>query len=112
MYGSVWSATRRREAAAFVEDDERYEEQWREALPAKPGRRGRGPASEPYDPDAAEEEALTRRRGRPRRSAVPQPDMNRPMDAVDVAAAPSPHSTAPCCTGCRPRRWSPTSRRA
>ncbi|WND34753.1 DNA translocase FtsK [Streptomyces sp. BB1-1-1] len=75
------------EAAAFVEDDERYEEQWREALPAKPGRRGRGPASEPYDPDAAEEEALTRRRGRPRRSAVPQPDMNRPMDAVDVAAA-------------------------
>ncbi|MEJ1202387.1 MULTISPECIES: DNA translocase FtsK [unclassified Streptomyces] len=75
------------EADAFVEDDERYEEQWREALPAKPGRRGRGPASEPYDPDAAEEEALTRRRGRPRRSAVPQPDMNRPMDAVDVAAA-------------------------
>ncbi|MFE1027792.1 DNA translocase FtsK [Streptomyces sp. NPDC058818] len=75
------------EADAFVEDDERYEEQWREALPAKPGRRGRGPASESYDPDAAEEEALTRRRGRPRRSAVPQPDMNRPMDAVDVAAA-------------------------
>ncbi|MFE0802928.1 DNA translocase FtsK [Streptomyces sp. NPDC058812] len=75
------------EADAFGEDDERYEEQWREALPAKPGRRGRGPASEPYDPDAAEEEALTRRRGRPRRSAVPQPDMNRPMDAVDVAAA-------------------------
>lgn len=75
------------EADAFVEDDERYEEQWREALPAKPGRRGRGPASEPYDPEAAEEEALTRRPGRPRRSAVPQPDMNRPMDAVDVAAA-------------------------
>ncbi|MGW7278973.1 DNA translocase FtsK [Streptomyces sp. NPDC054844] len=75
------------EADAFVEDDERYEEQWREALPAKPARRGRGPASEPYDPDAAEDEALTRRRGRPRRSAVPQPDMNRPMDAVDVAAA-------------------------
>ncbi|MFJ7769255.1 DNA translocase FtsK [Streptomyces sp. NPDC097107] len=75
------------EADAFVEDDERYEEQWREALPAKPARRGRGPAPEPYDPDAAEDEALTRRRGRPRRSAVPQPDMNRPMDAVDVAAA-------------------------
>ncbi|MFJ8149243.1 DNA translocase FtsK [Streptomyces sp. NPDC096048] len=75
------------EADAFGEDDERYEEQWREALPAKPRRRGGGPAAEPYDPDAAEEEALTRRRGRPRRSAVPQPDMNRPMDAVDVAAA-------------------------
>ncbi|WP_029382727.1 DNA translocase FtsK, partial [Streptomyces leeuwenhoekii] len=28
-----------------------------------------------------------RRRGRPRRPAVPQPDMNRPMDAVDIAAA-------------------------
>ncbi|MFB6552557.1 DNA translocase FtsK [Streptomyces sp. NPDC056405] len=75
------------EADAFGEDDERYEEQWREALPAKPRRRGGGPAAEPYDPDVAEEEALTRRRGRPRRSAVPQPEMNRPMDAVDVAAA-------------------------
>lgn len=40
-----------------------------------------------YDPEGAEEEALTRRRGRPRRSAVPQPDMQRGMDAVDVAAA-------------------------
>ncbi|MFB7091286.1 DNA translocase FtsK [Streptomyces sp. NPDC056296] len=75
------------EADAFGEDDERYEEQWREALPAKTRRRGGGPAAEPYDPDVAEEEALTRRRGRPRRSAVPQPEMNRPMDAVDVAAA-------------------------
>lgn len=67
------------------EDDARYEEQWREALPAR-GRR-RGPAPESYDPDRAEEEALSRRRGRPRRSAVPQPDMERQMDAVDVAAA-------------------------
>ncbi|MES5818300.1 DNA translocase FtsK [Streptomyces sp. RG80] len=66
-------------------DDERYDEQWREALPAR-GRR-RAPAPEAYDPDGAEQEALTRRRGRPRRSAVPQPDMDRPMDAVDVAAA-------------------------
>ncbi|GAA3955320.1 DNA translocase FtsK [Streptomyces marokkonensis] len=74
------------ETDAFGEDDERYEEQWREALPAKPRGRG-GPAAQPYDPDAAEEEVLTRRRGRPRRSAVPQPEMNRPMDAVDVAAA-------------------------
>ncbi|MBD0418555.1 cell division protein FtsK [Streptomyces sp. TRM S81-3] len=68
------------------EDDERYEQQWREALPARSRRRG-GPDPEPYDPDGAEQEALARRRGRPRRSAVPQPDMNRPMDAVDVAAA-------------------------
>ncbi|MFI6809228.1 DNA translocase FtsK [Streptomyces luteogriseus] len=70
----------------FGEDDERYEEQWREALPARPRGR-RAPAPEAYDPDSAEQEALTRRRGRPRRSAVPQPDMDRPRDAVDVAAA-------------------------
>ncbi len=70
----------------FAEDDERYDEQWREALPARPrGRRTPAPAA--YDPDSAEQEALSRRRGRPRRSAVPQPDMDRPMDAVDVAAA-------------------------
>ncbi|CAL9594789.1 hypothetical protein SUDANB2_05301 [Streptomyces sp. enrichment culture] len=68
------------------DDDERYEEQWREALPARPrGRRAPAPAA--YDPESAEEEALTRRRGRPQRSAVPQPDMDRPRDAVDVAAA-------------------------
>ncbi|WP_179272422.1 DNA translocase FtsK [Streptomyces sp. XY006] len=68
------------------DDDERYEEQWRGALPARPrGRRAPAPAA--YDPESAEEEALTRRRGRPRRSAVPQPDMDRPRDAVDVAAA-------------------------
>ncbi|WP_371668788.1 DNA translocase FtsK [Streptomyces sp. NBC_00289] len=69
------------------EDDERYEDQWREALPAPARSRRRGPAPEGYDPDSAEQEALTRRRGRPRRSAVPQPDMDRPLDAVDVAAA-------------------------
>ncbi|WP_249125884.1 DNA translocase FtsK [Streptomyces sp. A2-16] len=69
----------------FGEDDERYDEQWREALPAR-GRR-RGPAPESYDPDGAEQEALSQRRGRPRRSAVPQPAMDRQMDAVDIAAA-------------------------
>ncbi|MFF8632586.1 DNA translocase FtsK [Streptomyces pilosus] len=69
----------------FGEDDARYDEQWREALPAS--RRGRRPAPEEYDPDAMEHEAPTRRRSRSRRSAVQQPDMNRPMDAVDVAAA-------------------------
>ncbi|MFJ9247402.1 DNA translocase FtsK [Streptomyces sp. NPDC101776] len=69
----------------FGEDDERYDEQWREALPARP--RKRGSDSEAYDPDSAEQDALSKRRSRPRRSAVPQPDMHRPMDAVDVAAA-------------------------
>ncbi|WP_217246285.1 DNA translocase FtsK [Streptomyces sp. AC602_WCS936] len=74
------------EADEYGDDDERYDEQWREALPARSRKRG-GPAAEPYDPDGAEQEALARRRTRPRRSAVPQPDMDRPMDAVDVAAA-------------------------
>ncbi|MFF9495312.1 DNA translocase FtsK [Streptomyces flaveolus] len=71
----------------ITDDDERYDDQWRESLPARPRRRGGPPAAEPYDPDGVEQEALARRRGRPRRSAVPQPDANRPMDAVDVAAA-------------------------
>ncbi|MFC5957857.1 DNA translocase FtsK [Streptomyces pratens] len=74
-----------REPEEFGEDDERYDEQWREALPAS--RRGRGRAPQEHEPDLVEQQALSRRRGRPRRSAVPQPDMNRPMDAVDVAAA-------------------------
>ncbi|WP_395573391.1 DNA translocase FtsK [Streptomyces sp. BK79] len=74
------------ETEEYADDEERYDEQWREALPARPRRRG-GPAAGPYDPDGAEQEALARRRGRPRRSAVPQPEAGRPMDAVDVAAA-------------------------
>ncbi|MGA4901868.1 DNA translocase FtsK [Streptomyces griseoincarnatus] len=73
------------EPEEYGEDDERYEEQWREALPQS--RRRRRPASEEYDQERAEEEALTRRQRRPRRSAVPQPDADRAMDAVDVAAA-------------------------
>ncbi|MFF8827691.1 DNA translocase FtsK [Streptomyces sp. NPDC015131] len=66
-------------------DDERYDEQWREALPARPRGAARPGA---YDPDDAEEEALTRRR-RPRRAAAApaEPDFDRPRDAVDVAAA-------------------------
>ncbi|WP_234358544.1 DNA translocase FtsK [Streptomyces sp. NRRL B-24085] len=71
----------------FGEDDERYDEQWREALPARGRKRGPAPAPEAYDPDGAEQEALSQRRGRPRRSAVPQPAMDRQMDAVDIAAA-------------------------
>lgn len=74
------------EGEEYSEDEQRYDDQWREALPASRGRK-RGPAPEAYDPDGAEQEALSRRRGRPRRSAVPQPEMGRPMDAVDVAAA-------------------------
>ncbi|MGW3818522.1 DNA translocase FtsK [Streptomyces sp. NPDC005046] len=70
---------------AFVEDEERYDEQWRDGLRAGSRRRSRAPES--YDPDSAEQEALTRRRSRPRRPGAQQPDMNRPMDAVDVAAA-------------------------
>ncbi|WP_329290872.1 DNA translocase FtsK [Streptomyces sp. NBC_01455] len=69
----------------FGEDDERYDEQWREALPAR-SRRGPGGPGE-YDRESAEEEALTKRRGRPRRAPARQHDPNRPMDAVDVAAA-------------------------
>ncbi|WP_150135341.1 DNA translocase FtsK [Streptomyces hyaluromycini] len=67
------------------EDDERYDEQWRQALPARSRRRPGTPQD--YDPDGAEQEALAKRRGRPRRSAVPQPELGRQMDAVDVAAA-------------------------
>ncbi|WP_345008375.1 DNA translocase FtsK [Streptomyces shaanxiensis] len=70
----------------YTEDDQRYDDQWRGTLPASRGRK-RTAAPEAYDPDSAEQEALSRRRGRPRRSAVPQPEMDRPMDAVDVAAA-------------------------
>ncbi|MFK0118832.1 DNA translocase FtsK [Streptomyces sp. NPDC090994] len=73
------------EAEGFS-DDERYEEPWREAPPAR-SRRRPAPAPQTYDPDTAEEEALTRRRGRPRRAAAAQAGGNRRMDAVDVAAA-------------------------
>ncbi|MFJ8939668.1 DNA translocase FtsK [Streptomyces sp. NPDC102365] len=67
------------------DDDERYEEQWREALPESPRRRRTAP--EAYEPDDAEQEALSERRSRRRRPAVQQPALDRPMDAVDVAAA-------------------------
>lgn len=70
-----------------TDDDHRYDEQWREAVPARARRSGarRSEAPVDYDPDQAESEALSRRR-RPRRGSV-QPAMDRPMDAVDVAAA-------------------------
>ncbi|MEW2131584.1 DNA translocase FtsK [Streptomyces sp. NPDC005435] len=74
-------------AADGLVDDEfaEYDEEWRESAPGRP--RTRRGAPEGHGPDSAEEDALARRRGRPRRSAVPQPDPKRPMDAVDVAAA-------------------------
>ncbi|MFJ4525953.1 DNA translocase FtsK [Streptomyces sp. NPDC088810] len=73
------------EADRFAVDDEGYDEQWREATPVRPRRRAGAPQA--YDPERAEDEAITQRRGRPRRSAVPQPDLQRQLDAVDVAAA-------------------------
>ncbi|MEV7084287.1 DNA translocase FtsK [Streptomyces sp. NPDC093085] len=72
----------------YRDDDERYDEQWRQALPAA-GRRPsgrRGPAG-PYDPDQAEVEALSKRRKPRRPAAHAAGDGERPMDAVDVAAA-------------------------
>ncbi|MFF0202088.1 DNA translocase FtsK [Streptomyces sp. NPDC005017] len=69
----------------FTGDEERYDEQWREALPARPRRRGSAP--EAYDPETAEGEALSRRRGRPRRFAASGHGADRQMDAVDFAAA-------------------------
>ncbi|MEW2494173.1 DNA translocase FtsK [Streptomyces nodosus] len=71
------------EEFARTEDDERYEEQWREALPRS---RRRGPDPEAFQPAEAEQEALARRRSRPRRPSA-QPALGREMDAVDVAAA-------------------------
>ncbi|MEU1799022.1 DNA translocase FtsK [Streptomyces californicus] len=69
----------------YEDDDERYDEQWRDALPEGPRRRGTQRTDAGPDHDRAEEEALTKRR-RPRRPSA-QPAMNRPLDAVDVAAA-------------------------
>ncbi|MEU6988448.1 DNA translocase FtsK [Streptomyces sp. NPDC046324] len=68
-------------------EGEAYDEDWREAAPqpAARARRTTAGANQVYDVDQAEEEALTRRR-RPRRTSA-QPAFDRPMDAVDVAAA-------------------------
>ncbi|MFI9257014.1 DNA translocase FtsK [Streptomyces sioyaensis] len=62
---------------------EDYADEWREQ-PARGPRRG-APAAAASDPDAIEEAALAKRR-RPRRASA-QPAEDRPMDAVDVAAA-------------------------
>ncbi|MFI0715273.1 DNA translocase FtsK [Streptomyces inhibens] len=63
---------------------EEYAEEWREQ-PARRPRRSSAAGPAATDPDAIEEAALAKRR-RPRRASV-QPAMDRPMDAVDVAAA-------------------------
>jgi S-DNA-T family DNA segregation ATPase FtsK/SpoIIIE len=71
------------ETPADETDADEYDDEWRESAPARARRRG--PAPDAYDPDRIEEDALSQRR-RPRRGSV-QPAMERPMDAVDVAAA-------------------------
>ncbi|MGW1139809.1 DNA translocase FtsK, partial [Streptomyces zhihengii] len=64
------------------EDDERYDEQWRESLPGRPRRSSRrSGGGDLFDAEQAEEEAIGRRR-RPGRSGT-----GGGMDAVDVAAA-------------------------
>jgi S-DNA-T family DNA segregation ATPase FtsK/SpoIIIE len=68
----------------LTEDEQRYDDQWRETLPRGPQRRGSN-AQVPA-PHSAEQKALSRR-GRSRRSAVARPDADPAMDAVDVAAA-------------------------
>ncbi|MFD3334077.1 DNA translocase FtsK [Streptomyces sp. NPDC058700] len=76
-------------AEAYVEDQEGYDEEWREARPrtAPPARRrGVGPV-EPYDVDRAEAEPLERRRGRAARRTAERPASDHGLDPVDVAAA-------------------------
>ncbi|MEU8528983.1 MULTISPECIES: DNA translocase FtsK [Streptomyces] len=76
---------------AYTGDEEAAEaydeDAWRdsEARRAPTARRRSAAPAEPYDADRAEEEALSNRK-RPRRASV-QPEFDRPMDAVDVAAA-------------------------
>ncbi|MEU8681993.1 DNA translocase FtsK [Streptomyces sp. NPDC048611] len=67
----------------YYDEAEDYAEDWREQPARKPRRSAAAAAAN--DPDAIEEAALAKRR-RPRRAAA-QPDPDRPMDAVDVAAA-------------------------
>ncbi|MES4903013.1 MULTISPECIES: DNA translocase FtsK [unclassified Streptomyces] len=65
-----------------------YAEEWRETPARRPRRASAGPGGRQgaSDPERAEEDALRKRR-RPRRGAAAQPPLDRPMDAVDVAAA-------------------------
>ncbi|WP_306318027.1 MULTISPECIES: DNA translocase FtsK [unclassified Streptomyces] len=73
------------EEAAYADaPSDEYDDEWREATPARSRKRPTAPAPDSYDPDRAEDEAFAKRR-KSRRSV--QPAMERPMDAVDVAAA-------------------------
>ncbi len=76
---------------AAGDDDLRYDEQWREALPARSrGRAGAPSAADRHDPEQAEEEALSRRRrSRTRRAdqGAEAPGFERSPDAFDIAAA-------------------------
>ena len=95
------------------QDDERYDEQWRDALPDR-GRRPSGAVV--VRPRST---TRTRPRWRPSPSGVAgsagrrwRPVMGRTMDAVDVAAAAAAALDGAVKTGCRPRRSSRTSPRA
>ncbi|MFI1864427.1 DNA translocase FtsK [Streptomyces jumonjinensis] len=70
----------------LFDDDRRYDDQWRDTEPVRTRRPSarRSEVPEVYDAEEAEAQALSRRR-KPRRGAgLPE---DRPMDAVDVAAA-------------------------
>ncbi|MFE3885930.1 DNA translocase FtsK [Streptomyces lydicus] len=71
------------EPGEYFDEAGDYAEEWREQPARTPRRGGAAPAA--GDPEAIEEAALAQRR-RPRRASV-QPAADRPMDAVDVAAA-------------------------
>lgn len=71
------------EPEEYFDEAEDYAEEWREQPARTPRRGAAAPAA--GDPEAIEEAALAQRR-RPRRASV-QPAADRPMDAVDVAAA-------------------------
>ncbi|MER6143814.1 DNA translocase FtsK [Streptomyces sparsogenes] len=76
------------EYAAYERDDAEYAQEWRETPARRPRRASldKGGPQGADDPERAEEEALRKRR-RPRRGQSAQPPLDRPMDAVDVAAA-------------------------
>ncbi|MEU5611343.1 DNA translocase FtsK [Streptomyces sparsogenes] len=74
--------------AAYEPDDAEYAQEWRETPARRPRRASldKGGPQGAADPERAEEEALRKRR-RLRRGQPAQPPLDRPMDAVDVAAA-------------------------
>ncbi|NKY15234.1 DNA translocase FtsK [Streptomyces somaliensis] len=70
----------------WSDDDQRYDEQWREGLPV-PSRRG-GPTAGGYGPEPAGETPVPSRRPRARRApGTAEPGPGRAPDPVDVAAA-------------------------